>query len=77
MEHIRDVVLAHELVQGDIVGVLPPLLPVPALQVTLVRVALCDGSIANAGIEPDVKDLVGILFVREALEALGDCETAC
>lgn len=75
--HIRNVVLAHELVQGDIIGVLPPLLPIPALQVTLIGVALGNGSIADAGIEPDVEDLVGILFLGEALEALGDCETAC
>ena len=75
--HIRNVVPAHELVQGDVIGVLPPLLPISAVKVTLVGVALGNGGVANAGIEPDVEDLVGILFIREALETLRDCETVC
>lgn len=77
MGHVRNVVLAHELVQGDVVGVLPPLLPIPALEVALVGVALGNGSITDAGIEPDVEDLVGIFFIGETLKALRDCETAC
>ena len=47
----RYVVLAHELVQLDILGVLPPLLPI-------LGVSGSDGGVTNGGIEPDIEDLV-------------------
>ena len=47
-----DVVLAHELVELDVVVVLPPLLP-------LISVGSCDGKVTDRGIEPNVEDLVG------------------
>jgi len=45
-----NVVLAHELVELNILGVLPPLLP-------LLGVSCCDRRVADGGIEPDVEDL--------------------
>lgn len=45
------IVLAHELIEGNIIGVLPPLLP-------LVGIVGRDGRIADAGIKPHVNDLL-------------------
>ena len=49
-----DIVLAHELIQLDVVLVLPPLLPE-------VCVGRRDRNIADRSIEPDIEDLVGEL----------------
>ena len=54
----RDVVLAHELVELDILLVLPPLLP-------LVGVGGCNRDVTNRGIEPDIEDLLSEFLDRD------------
>lgn len=46
-----DVIFTHELIELDVIWCSPPFLP-------LLGVVSCDGDIANASIEPDIKDLV-------------------
>ena len=41
-DNLRDVVLAHELIEGDIVWVLPPLFPIGAIGVAGISVGLGD-----------------------------------
>ena len=57
----RHIVLAHELNQLHIVGVLPPGLPVP-------HIVGGDADVPNGGVKPDIEDLV---FIPGA----GDCRT--
>lgn len=45
-----NVILAHELVQLDVLRVLPPLLPV-------IGIVGSNRGVTNRGIEPDIKDL--------------------
>lgn len=45
------IVLAHELIEGDLIGILPPLLP-------LIGIVGRDGGIADTGVEPHVDDLL-------------------
>lgn len=52
-----NVVLAHKLVQADVLRVVPPLLP-------LIRVVCCDGNVTNASVEPDVQDLLIVASKR-------------
>jgi len=52
-----DVVLAHELVQLDVLGVLPPALP-------LVHVVGSNGNVADRSIEPHIEDLLAVLLKR-------------
>ena len=64
-----NVVFAHELVELDIIGVFPPLVPV------LLCVAGSNRQVANGGIEPHIENLVGILFQGDGgapLEVTGD-----
>lgn len=57
-----DIVLALELHKLDVIGVLPPLLPLGAVQVVAVGVSLGNGDITNASIEPDVENLLFVVF---------------
>jgi hypothetical protein len=41
-ENLRDIVLAHELVEGDVIWVLPPLFPVCAIGVAGISEGLGD-----------------------------------
>jgi hypothetical protein len=54
----RNIVLAHELIQLDVLGVLPPFLP-------LLGVSGCNRRVANRSIKPDVKDLALPAFERD------------
>jgi hypothetical protein len=63
-----NVILAHELVQADVLGVVPPLLP-------LICVVCSDGDVTNAGVEPDVQDLLVVTGQRNLcapLQVAGD-----
>lgn len=73
--HLRHIVLAHELVELDILGVLPPLLPVGTVQVAGVCQVLRNRDVSNAGIKPDIEDLLGVLLVAESIKTLGDRNT--
>jgi len=46
-KYSRNVVFAHELIKGHLIGVLPPLLPVSTLKVALIGIRLGDRSISN------------------------------
>jgi UDP-N-acetylglucosamine enolpyruvyl transferase len=73
--HLRNIVLAHELIELDVLRVLPPLLPVRTIQIITIHQVLGNGNIANAGIEPDVEDLLCILLVTQAFKILGNGNT--
>lgn len=47
----RNIVFTHELIEFDIVRILPPLLP-------LLGVASCNAGVSNRSIEPDIEHLV-------------------
>lgn len=53
----RYVVLAHKLIEFDIVGIMPPLLP-------LIRIVRSDRNIAYTRVEPHVHDLVLITLLH-------------
>jgi hypothetical protein len=53
-----NVVLAHELVQADVLGIVPPLLP-------LICVVCGDRNVTDAGVEPDVQHLLVITVQRD------------
>ena len=64
-----DIVLAHELVELYILGVLPP------LQIVVWEILLGDADIADRGVEPDVEDFLLVVFERDLgapLEVSGD-----
>lgn len=73
--HIRHIVLAHELIKLDVLRVLPPLLPVRAIQVIAIDQVLGNGDVANTSIEPNIEDLLCILLVTQAFEILGNRNT--
>ena len=50
--------LAHELVQLDILGIFPPFLPP-------FGVSSSDGYVADASVEPDIEDLLFVAWERD------------
>lgn len=74
-QDLRNVIFTHELVKLDVVGVLPPLLPLGTTQITSIGIILGDGYVSDAGIEPHVKDLVRVFLVAQSLESLGNGNT--
>ena len=64
-----NVVFAHELVELNIIGVLPPLVPV------LLCIAGSNRQVTDGSIEPHIKNFVGILLQGDGgapLEVTGD-----
>ena len=55
----RDIVLTHELVELDVLLVLPPLFP-------LVSVGSCDGDVTNWRVKPNVENLVLKFLKRDS-----------
>lgn len=62
------IVFTEEVIQFDMLRVLPPLFPIASIKIVPVCVILGNARVTNAGIEPDVKDLRGILFQVQSFD---------
>ena len=56
------IVFTEEVVQFDFLRVLPPPFPIAPIKIGSVGVILGNARVANAGVEPHVKNLRRILF---------------